>query len=371
MKLNNNHMSFLELLRAGLWEKEACLDGSGEIDFDEIYKYTEEQSVQGLILIGLEHTNVKPQQDLLLQWIGTVQLLEQQNKAMNSFVAQLIEDLRSAGVYALLIKGQGIALCYHNPLWRACGDVDLFLSDENYKKAKMFLLPLGEITEPEEAKKKHCAMRIGQWAVELHGTLHSGLASRVDGVLDKVFDDVIYSGHVRSWMNGRTQVFMPGVNCDVVYIFTHILQHFFKGGIGLRQICDWCRFLWTYRDEINKNTLESRLRKAGLMSEWRTFAALAVDFLGMPIIAMPLYDSDEKWSRKAKKIMEFVMEVGNFGRNRDMSYYDKQSYIVRKCISAWRRVKDLCRHARIFPLDSIRFSFGIMYNGILSTLRGE
>lgn len=44
---------------------------------------------------------------------------------------------------------------------------------------------------------------------------------------------------------------MPRAEEDVVYVFAHILQHFFKGGIGLRQICDWCRLLYTYRDSLN------------------------------------------------------------------------------------------------------------------------
>ena len=69
--------------------------------------------------------------------------------------------------------------------------------------------------------------------------------------------------------------------------------------------------------------------------------------------------------------MKFILEVGNFGHNRDMSYYDKNPYVVRKSISAWRRVKDLCRHARIFPLNSFRFFFGIMFNGVRSAIRGE
>lgn len=47
----------------------------------------EEQSVIGVVLAGIEHSTIKPPQDLLLQWIGEVQVLEQQNKSMNDFVA--------------------------------------------------------------------------------------------------------------------------------------------------------------------------------------------------------------------------------------------------------------------------------------------
>lgn len=75
---------------------------------------------------------------MLLQWIGEVQVIEQRNKEMNAFVADLIEKLRKVDIYSLLVKGQGVAQCYEKPLWRSCGDVDLFLSDANYKKAKFF-----------------------------------------------------------------------------------------------------------------------------------------------------------------------------------------------------------------------------------------
>ena len=80
--------------------------------------------------------------------------------------------------------------------------MDLLLSKDNYEKAKAFILPKGVLTEPEEAGKKHLAMQVGQWAVELHGTLRVGLSKRVDRMLDKVQHDIFYGGQVRSWMNG-------------------------------------------------------------------------------------------------------------------------------------------------------------------------
>ena len=107
------------------------------------------------------------------------------------------------------------------------------------------------------------------------------------------------------------------------------------------------------------------------MTEWKAFGAFAVGNLGMPLDAMPFYSADQRWKKKAAKICSFVLEVGNFGHNRDNSYFQKHSYFVQKCISAWRRVKDLCRHARIFPLNSFRFFFGIMFNGVRSAIRGE
>lgn len=372
MKKDNTIEAFFALVRAGLWSdgnQEIRIDGT--TDWNEVYELTQEQSVLGLVFAGLEHSDIKPPKELLLQWIGEVQLTEQRNKAMNVYIAELIEEMRSQGIYTLLVKGQGLAQCYNRPNWRSSGDVDLLLSKDNYEKAKAFILPKGVLTEPEEAGKKHLAMQVGQWAVELHGTLRGGLSARVDRMLDKVQYEIFYGGRVRSWMNGKTQVFLPAANEDVVYVFAHILQHFYKGGIGLRQICDWCRMLWTYKETLNYDLIETRIKQMGLMSEWKAFGAFAVEFLGMPVDAMPLYSADAKWKKKANRICAFIMEVGNMGQNRDMSYYQDKSYFMQKVLSMGRRCGDLWRHAKIFPLDSVKFFPSIMFNGIMSAVRGE
>lgn len=436
---DNSVDAFFALVRAGLWGKAGSnlnvdLNINENVDWEKVYQLAQEQSVQGLVLQGIgrlkSHNNLpgaegdtvcdqrganlndnanegltnSPQvsisipQALLLQWIGEVQLIEQRNKDMNAFVANLFDTLRSQGVNALLAKGQGVAQCYEKPLWRTSGDVDLLLSNDDYPKAKESLMPLGVLTEPEETAKKHLAINIEGWIVELHGTLHCGLSRYVDKILDEVhldaFEGKMSDGrgrNVRVWKNGETDVPLLAAENSVFYVFTHILQHFYKGGIGLRQICDWCRLLWTFKESLDQGELESRICKAKLTAEWMAFGTFAVEYLGMPIEAMPLLNADlnalpalqalstaEKKSnmaknlgKKADKICDFILEVGNFGHNRDDSYFQKHSYFVQKCISAWRRVWDLGRHARIFPINSIRFFFGIMYNGIVSAIKGE
>lgn len=368
--------AFFELVMAGLWEKEARLSQFDNLDYAAILQLAEEQCVVGLVTAGLEHvSDVKVPQEWVLQFIGSTLQIEQQNKAMNDFVAKLIEKLRKEDVYALLVKGQGIAQCYEKPLWRASGDVDLLLSDTNYEKAKKVLLPLATDVETEYTHFKHQGMTIDGFVVELHGTLHSRLSNRVDRMIDDVQREVFYNGNVRSWQNGNTQVFLPGVDCDVIFVFTHILHHFFFEGIGLRQICDWCRLVWTYRESLNRGLLESRIREAGLMTEWKAFAAFVVEYLGMPVEAMPLYNSlsvqeVQKFKGKAERIKNFVMEVGNFGHNQ-LRDYSGQPYLLRKVKSSFDRLSDMLRHFTLFPMDSIVFFGGVLRSGLHAAVRGE
>lgn len=107
--LDNNTQAFLALVRAGLWEKEARLLPHQKIEWQEIYRLATEQSVHGLVLAGLERSDVKPPIDLLLQWVGEVQQIERRSKAMNAFIAAIVEKMRKKGIYTLLIKGQGLA----------------------------------------------------------------------------------------------------------------------------------------------------------------------------------------------------------------------------------------------------------------------
>ncbi len=354
MTCDNNQNTFLELVKAGLWEKNVQLSTFGNIDISEVYRLAEEQSVIGLVTAGLEYVeDTKFSKEIVLQFVGHALQIEQRNQAMNLFVADLVDKLRQSDIYSLLLKGQGIAQCYERPLWRSAGDVDLFLSEDNYIKAMELLTPLANFIEDEDPYTKHKGMKISTWEVELHGNLRCGISGRVDKMLDLVKDDVFYCGDVRSWLNGKTQIFLMKEDNDVVYVFSHIIHHFFHGGIGLRQICDWCRLLWTYRDSIRRDLLEKRLHEMALMSEWKTFAALAVNCLGMPKDAMPFYSDSGKWCKKSEKVLAFVLETGNMGHNRDMSYRSEESALKRKWKTFYHISADTLRQFSIFPMDSI------------------
>lgn len=367
MKKDKNTEAFLALVKAGLWESVGVnpnannnLYPADEVDWYKVYQLAQEQSVIGVVLAGIErlksaNLNLNVPQDLLLQWIGEVQMLEQQNKAMNLFVAELIENLRKSDVYTILVKGQGVAQCYEKPFRRCSGDIDLLLSNDNYLKAKSALKPIASEVANEDVMTKHQALVINGFDVELHGKMPFSLSMRVEAGINEVLDDLFCRGNVRSWDCNGTQVFLPSPDNDVILVFTHFLHHFFIEGVGLRQICDWCRLLYTYKDSLNYELLESRIKAMGLMSEWKAFYNLASRYLGMPDLDSELTIHDSRFDKKADRILELVLESGNFGHNKDLSYRTRYSGITYKIVAAWRRLKDFAALRPIFPLDAPRF----------------
>lgn len=363
---------FFALVRAGLWEKSVRLLPFGDIDFDAILELAEEQSVVGLVAAGLEHIeDMKPTKKDVLQFIGRVTQLEQRNQAMNYFIGVIVEKMREAGIFTVLVKGQGVAQCYERPLWRSCGDVDLLLDDENYEKARLFLTPLASNIDAEDERKKHLGMMIDPWLVELHGTMHSIQLPKMNKGVDEAQRSTFYDGQARVWKNGHTDVMLPSADNDVIFIFCHILQHYFAGGIGIRQICDLCRLLWTYHKSIDINLLGDRLSRMGLMTEWKAFMAFCVKFLGLPEEAALLYSPAFKWQRKAKRICSFILETGNFGHRRDTEYVSKSPYMIRKLISFWTHTKDGLWHFLVFPADSLRVWSNLVINGLHWISKGK
>lgn len=354
--------AFLALLRVGLWGKANENDNQNEnlfdgLDWGEVQKLAEEQAVVGLVTAGVEkltagtfftesNSNQRcsvPFQGIplteKLTLLGKCQLIEQRNVAQNHFIGALIQKLNAAGIKAVLVKGQGIAQCYEKPLWRKSGDVDLFFDADSYRKAVDLLKPLASDSKHEGRYSKHLGLTIDSWYIELQGTQCVGLSSRLERVIDTVQRDTFENNRARLWHNGDVDILLPAPDSDVFFVFTHFLKHFFKEyGFCLRQLCDWCRLLWPYREVIDAALLEQRLRKAGLMSEWKAFAALAVEHLGMPIEAMPLYDSGKKWSKKAEKILAFAFDNSKHGK-------------LRNTLSV----------AKIFPCDTLRFLPGIIW----------
>lgn len=354
VRLDNNTQAFFELVRAGLWEKEVRIEKYGIIDYGAIFQLATEQSIVGLVACGLEYVaDVNVPHELALQFVGQTLQIEQRNKTMNEFVVKLINILQKAGVSTLLVKGQGIAQCYERPLWRSCGDVDLFMNEDNYRSAAALLTLMATSIDKYRPETKHLSMIIDGWEVELHGSLRSQLGKRIDSVIDEVQEDTFSFGNMRVWEENGVPIFLPSPDNDIIFIFCHILQHFFREGIGLRQFCDLCRLLWTFRETINIRLLENRLRKAALVSEWRAFAELLVTYLGMPSEAMPLYHSTVISRWRAKQILKRIINTGNFGHNNDNSNIVK-SFYKRKMASLWRYTRDALSTFMVFPLDSFR-----------------
>ena len=353
----NRTDSFLQLIRAGLWEKtEGDLPAVSDATWLKVLELAKEQTVPGLLSAGIRRYNAEPPSEVSLQLMQEEAQMELRNAKMDAFIAKLFTLLQKDNIQAVLIKGQSIARYYEQPERRCPGDVDLVLTPENYEKAKTLMTPKARSCGPEDRFLLHYGLFFGGIELELHGTLRSRLSSRIDRFIDGLCKDVFDKSRFQIQGIAGSDIPSPVPDDYLILLFLHILQHFFQEGIGLRQICDWCRLLWAGKGEFDIALLEERLKNLGLMSEWHAFAALAVGYLGLPKDAMPLYE--EGYEIKAARILRYIFNTGNFGQNRDLAGMRRLPFFFKKTALFLRKAGDFFKYRlMIFPADGTRFMF--------------
>lgn len=137
--MNKSQNQFLELLKAGLWGVAPNLDNfrSERIDWRSIYRISNAQAVTVVVYDGIETLpeDLWPPIEAVHKFAMARIKTTQMHELLNSTLAQIVTALESEGVHSVLLKGQGVAQNYRNPVRRACGNLDIYTGDTGYKRA--------------------------------------------------------------------------------------------------------------------------------------------------------------------------------------------------------------------------------------------
>ncbi|MBR2747525.1 MAG: nucleotidyltransferase family protein [Bacteroidales bacterium] len=362
---------FFALLRSGLWNEvpeRAPFDGG--VVWEALYRLSFAQTVGPLVTDGVnrlpkEYLPAEPEH--LDPFLGDMMATAQRNRVLDSFIPKVFHALR--GIPVVLVKGQSLAQDYPDPERRQPGDIDLLLPPSSYAAAKEILLPKATHVSKEDVQTLHQGMHFYSVEVELHGSISTLMSRKLDRQLAALLKEQFDGRSLPTVTIGGAEIPVPEANFNAVYIFVHFLQHYWSGGVGLRQFVDWTTFVSVHKRDIHPVILEQRLEELGLLNLWKVFTGFAQEYLGCPAEKLPLATRPKP--RKNARIWRYVRRCGNFGKNQDRKR-KKESYLVRKIHSLWRLViADRLRHFPVFPKESIRFFFGAFGYGLQRLAKGE
>lgn len=323
-------MLFFELLQVALGNRERLSHVPTPEDWMGVYDESERQAVTGILLHGIDRLPVeqRPPQDILLQWIGVGQMIEQRNHLMDKRCIELLTKLKDAGLTPTILKGQGIAQLYGKELrpLRQSGDIDVFV-DCGQKKALAFAESQGQ--EKVEWDYKHLHLHLwDDTEIEMHYRVEVLLNLRKNRKLQKWFKEheTELFAHANDNLNANlnlkantnltndTNRFVtPTVEFNVFYILLHIYRHFLYEGVGFRQIIDYYFVLKNLNDNLNVNESYAykAVREFGMTRFAKGLMWVMHEALGMQRDWM-LWEPDEK---EGRYILKQVMRGGNFGHH--------------------------------------------------------
>lgn len=311
-------MFFFELLQLALGNREALSAVPTVEEWNEIYVDSQRQAVTGVALHGLEKLTKEqmPPQELLLQWIGTSQMISQRNAVMDKRCVKLLDRLKEADVRGAILKGQGIAQLYGEELrpLRQPGDIDIYV-DCGRERALRFAHDCGMRNVEWDYKHLH----LDVWTdteVEVHYRVEVLLNLWKNRKLQKWFaahTEEIFgltdSAKVTDKTDGATFV-TPTVEFNRFYILLHIYRHFLYEGVGLRQLLDYY-FVLLHTDCTDNTDAIKALKQFGMWKFARGVMWILHEVFGLE----REYMFCEPLESEGRFILSEVMAGGNFGHH--------------------------------------------------------
>lgn len=259
------HNIYIQILAYGLSDDTSitppCVE---DVNWKGFFTFCRNQAILGIGLACLDKLKkhygdslVIPQ-NLLFKWIGIVEQIKAKNLLLNERTRELTEYIANKGKRSCILKGQGNASMYPDPLLRTSGDIDVWV----------------EGTKKDVVDFVH--KDYPQINVEYHHMQYP------------VFEDVEVEVHYypsfcyNKWHNKRLLQYFkdesekqfnnstgqgynaPTVPFNLVFQLSHMMRHFFTQGIGLRHAIDYYYLLNQEISDSDKLEIVSVMKRCGM-----------------------------------------------------------------------------------------------------------
>lgn len=118
-------LQLFALLRAALWKEEVDVSlFKGAVDWKAVSALAFRQTVLGLLYEGIMRLpqEYRPERALILKLHSWCVQTVQRHHLLNEVWKEIAGRLEGEQIHCVLLKGQGLAANYPEPLRRACGD---------------------------------------------------------------------------------------------------------------------------------------------------------------------------------------------------------------------------------------------------------
>ena len=336
---------FYELIQVALGQREKLGRSPSDEEWAELFALSQKQGVVGVVLPALEKLSAmgqKPPALLLLEWIGLGEQIKERNRLVNQRCTEVTELFGEAGFRSCILKGQGNALMYPDPLLRSPGDIDIWV-DGTRRDIRDFVVSRCAGAQDGEL---HIQFPIfGDVPVEVHYKPRYSSVPGYDKRLQAWFREKAEEQFLHRVRLGDSEICVPTTAFNAVHQMSHIMGHFFVEGIGLRQFVDYYYVLGRLHEERGAVDYERLFGYLGMLRFARGVMWVEREVLGLcekHLICEP----DE---RIGSIILREIEEGGNFGRYDQRYAFRKKGLLARGITDCYRLVKLAC----YFPEDAL------------------
>ena len=342
MKLWTNKQDlFFELLLVCTGTKDALSRTYSEAEWNDALETAQAQAIEGVLLSAIEKLpdEQRPPKLVLLQWIGSVQMLEPYSIKIAEASDCVVKYFRENGFACNILKGSAVARYYPQPERRSSGDVDVWV-DGGREKIYDFARKFDKDGKLYGVNYHHIHFHLIE---DVHIEVH---------IWPSFLSSPLRNWRLHKFCNlhrPTMETSMPSLAFDRVFILLHCYRHMCGDGVGLRQIMDYYYVLKaSFNESHNEKWREETVKwikklgierfAKGLMWVLKVFFGLEEKYL--------LFEPEEE---EGRFIMQEVMLTGNMGHGDTRDWGSKQTALSRFFFNLKRDVY-LAKH---YPHEAI------------------
>ena len=290
-----------ELLLVGTGAKKSLSHGYTDNDWKGALAIAQDQAIVGVLLSAIETLDVQPPRPLLLQWIGLVQLLEQEGARMAEAGAKVVGYFREHGFACQILKGSAVARYYPQPLRRSSGDIDIWV-DGGRKRIYDFARTFDKDGILYGVNYHHIHFHLIE---DVHIEVH---------IWPSFLSSPLRNRRLHRFSNLRRPTMesdKPSLAFDRVFILLHCYRHICGHGVGLRQIMDYYYVLRQGFTEEERKDAVYWIKQLGMARFARGLMWVLREYFGLEKQYL-LMEPDVK---EGRFITREVMLTGNMGHS--------------------------------------------------------
>lgn len=284
------------------------------MDWQGLHDFAVKQAIEGMVFRGVERLgkDVGIPQELLYNWFAESEQIRWRNGVVNEVATELVQRFSRDGFRSCILKGQGNAMMYPDPLSRTSGDIDVWLEGNR----KDILNYVRSILPNAPFQYHHVDLPpLKDVSIEVHfipSFFSNPLQNKRMQTFFREQADAQFS-HLVQLPGCEGHVAVPTDEFNLVYQMTHIMRHVFDEGIGIRQLMDYYFLLKKDIAEEVRRQAAGTLRRLGMERFASAVMYVLQHLFGMEDSLLLV----EPNKRLGKVMLEEVSHTGNFGQHED------------------------------------------------------
>ncbi|MBQ8808113.1 MAG: nucleotidyltransferase family protein [Clostridia bacterium] len=261
------------------------------------------------------------------------------NEKRMFFMKKLSSELTSEGIGHCVLKGSSLASLYPVPELRISGDIDILIDPKDEKKTMEFMKERNFVIK-ERAKgaqnfeARHQKAGLYEIHVQLFDSEFDKYVLRGKFKVNEPFDVMTNSD--------GTKINVLGKEDGFYFATSHMIKHFVKDGLGLRQISDWLLYFQKYSKELDMERFNKTIKELNFEKFINAMYCVGKKYFKMDISCE---------FEDPSNILSDMDEGGAFGHNDS----DRLKYKTRLLDSLYGRSKVQKRKHQITRLFQIAF----------------